>query len=475
MSDTTDLIRRIGKLADAQGLEAYVVGGFVRDQLLKRPVKDFDVMVVGDGVAFAETAAGEFHIPSLIVYRSFGTAMLPMGEAYDHLTVEFVGARSESYSRDSRKPTVAPSDLPHDLARRDFTINAMAMSINSKSFGSIVDLFDGRKDMELRILRTPLDPDETFSDDPLRMMRAVRFATQLDFKIDATTFEGIQRNADRLTIVSAERINGELFKILASPKPSIGMELLQQGGLLAFVLPEIAALNGVEQQQGFLHKDVFKHTMRVLDNMAESSGDVRMRLAALMHDIGKPRTKRFVEGIGWTFHGHEDVGSRMVKGIGKKLKWPNDVTDYVSKLVRLHMRPIQLVDEDVTDSAIRRLIFDSGEDVDELLRLCRADITSGNKERVKKHLKNFERVLERIRDVEAKDRLRAFRPPIDGEQIMTMFGLAPGKKVGALKKLIEEAILEGVIPNEYDAAHRYLMDHKDEILKDERLESRVGS
>lgn len=469
------LIREIGRIADKEGIEAFVVGGFVRDQLLNRAVKDFDVMVVGDGVAFAEKVAEAFSIAAPVVYRHFGTAMLPMGDAYDQVVVEFVGARRESYRRQSRKPDVEAADLPSDLARRDFTVNALAMSINAATYGTIIDHFGGRDDLVKKILRTPLNPDVTFSDDPLRMMRAVRFAAQLEFTIDGPTFEGIRRNAARIGIVSQERVTDEFLKIMSSRRPSIGLELLHEGGLLAFVLPEVGALNGVEQQQGFLHKDVFKHTLRVVDNMAESSDDVRMRLAALMHDIGKPRTKRFVDDVGWTFHGHEDVGSRMVRGIGRKMKWPGDMTEYVSKLVRLHMRPVQLVHDGVTDSAIRRLIFDSGDDVDELLRLCRADITSGNKERVKRHLLNFERVLERVRDVEAKDRLRAFQPPIRGEEIMALFGLGPGKKVGALKKLIEEAILEGLIPNEHDAAYRYLMDHKGEVLNNDRLESSVKS
>jgi putative nucleotidyltransferase with HDIG domain len=470
-----DLIRDIGRIADTSGYEAYVVGGFVRDRLLKRPVKDFDVMVVGDGVAFAEMAARALQLPPPVVYRTFGTAMVSMGEARGGLSVEFVGARKESYSTNSRKPTVEAATLENDLARRDFTINALAMSINERTYGQIIDLFHGREDLDRGLLRTPLDPDRTFSDDPLRMMRAVRFASQLQFTIETSTFEGIARNVDRIRIVSQERITDEFMSILGSVKPSIGLQLLQETGLLRLILPEVEALCGVEQQQGFLHKDVFKHTLKVVDNTADMSEDLRLRFAALMHDIGKPRTKRFVDGTGWTFHGHEEVGARMAKGIGKKLKLPTDFYTYVSKLVRLHMRPIQLVSEEVTDSAIRRLIFDSGEDVDELLKLCRADITSGNKERVKTHLRNFERVLERVRDVEAKDRLRAFQPPIKGDEIMAMFNLEPGKKVGALKKLIEEAILEGIIPNEHEAAHRYLLAHKDEVLQNDPFESPARS
>ncbi|HNB55908.1 MAG TPA: HD domain-containing protein [bacterium] len=460
-----ELIKKIGAVADAEQIEAFVVGGYVRDRILGRKVTDFDVMVIGDGVRFAEHVAKAFRLQTLVVYENFGTAMLPMGEKYDHLKVEFVGARKESYRHDSRKPLVEVGDLQSDLSRRDFTINALAMRINAQDYGVILDLFNGRADLDKKILRTPLDPDETFSDDPLRMMRAVRFASQLQFTIDPITYDGICRNAQRIAIVSQERITDEFLKILGSPKPSVGLYLLESTGLLAIIFPELTWLSGVEQQQGYLHKDVFKHTLKVVDNIGEMTNDLRLRFAALVHDIGKPRTKRFVEGIGWTFHGHEDVGSRMARGIGKKLKLPNDFWLYVSKLVKLHMRPIQLVDEGVTDSAIRRLLFDSGADFDDLLTLCRADITSGNKERAKRHLENFQRVLDRARDVEEKDRLRAFQPPIRGDEIMQMFGLPPGPTVGALKKIIEEAILEGIIPNEYQAAYDHLMAHKDEVLQ----------
>ncbi|HND76884.1 MAG TPA: HD domain-containing protein [bacterium] len=460
-----ELIKKIGAVADAEQIEAFVVGGYVRDRILGRNVTDFDVMVIGDGVRFAEHVAKAFRLQTLVVYENFGTAMLPMGEKYDHLKVEFVGARKESYRHDSRKPLVEVGDLQSDLSRRDFTINALAMRINAQDYGVILDLFNGRADLDKKTLRTPLDPDETFSDDPLRMMRAVRFASQLQFTIDPITYDGICRNAQRIAIVSQERITDEFLKILGSPKPSVGLYLLESTGLLAIIFPELTWLSGVEQQQGYLHKDVFKHTLKVVDNIGEMTNDLRLRFAALVHDIGKPRTKRFVEGIGWTFHGHEDVGSRMARGIGKKLKLPNDFWLYVSKLVKLHMRPIQLVDEGVTDSAIRRLLFDSGADFDDLLTLCRADITSGNKERAKRHLENFQRVLDRARDVEEKDRLRAFQPPIRGDEIMQMFGLPPGPTVGALKKIIEEAILEGIIPNEYQAAYDHLMAHKDEVLQ----------
>ncbi|MBL7961943.1 HD domain-containing protein, partial [bacterium] len=373
------LIKEIGRIADDEGLEAFVVGGYVRDMLLKRPVKDFDVMVIGDGISFAEKVAEHFHIKTLVVYHNFGTAMLPMGESHDYHKIEFVGARRESYHAESRNPSVEPADLHSDLSRRDFTINAMAMRINKENYGEMIDLFNGKKDLIDTILRTPLDPEETFSDDPLRMMRAIRFASRLQFKIEENTFQGIIKNASRISIISQERITDEFLKMLAGPKPSTGLQLLNDTGLLQHILPELAALNGVEQQQGFLHKDVFKHTLKVVDNISEMTEDIRLRFAALFHDIAKPRTKKFVEGIGWTFYGHEEVGSRMVKGIGKKFKLPNDFYLYVSKIVKLHMRPIQLVDEAVTDSAIRRLIFDGGENIDELLTLCRADITSGNK------------------------------------------------------------------------------------------------
>lgn len=458
------LIKEIGQIADREGFEAFVVGGYVRDVLLQRPVQDFDVMVIGDGIAFAEKVAAHFKIQTLVVYHNFGTAMLPMGDVHNHRKIEFVGARRESYHAESRNPSVEPADLKSDLSRRDFTVNAMAMRINEKTYGEIVDIFDGKKDLEYRILRTPLDPDETFSDDPLRMMRAIRFASQLQFRIDDTTLQGIVRNASRIGIISQERITDEFLKMLTGPKPSIGLNVLYETGLLEHILPELALLNGVEQQQGFLHKDVFKHTLKVVDNISEMTEDVRLRFAALFHDVAKPRTKKFVDGIGWTFYGHEEVGARMVKGIGKKFKLPTDFYTHVSKIVKLHMRPIQLVDEGVTDSAIRRFIFDSGQEMEELLTLCRADITSGNKERARKHLANFEHLLKRVREVEEKDRLRAFQPPIRGDEIMTLFGLPPGKRVGSLKKMIEEAILDGVIPNEYQAAYDYLMMHKDDVL-----------
>ncbi len=458
------LIKEIGRIADKEGFEAFVVGGYVRDLILRRPIQDFDVMVIGDGIAFAEKVAAQLKIQTLVVYHNFGTAMLPLGANYAHRKIEFVGARRESYHAESRNPVVVPADLQSDLSRRDFTVNAMAMRINEGHYGEIEDHFNGRQDLEDKVLRTPLDPDETFSDDPLRMMRAIRFASQLQFIIEDNTFQGIRRNAARIGIISQERITDEFIKMMTSNKPSVGLGLLHETGLLQYIMPELAALNGVEQQQGFLHKDVFKHTLKVVDNISESTNDVRLRFAALLHDIAKPRTKKFIDGIGWTFYGHEEVGSRMVKGIGKKFKLPTDFYTYVSKIVKLHMRPIQLVDEGVTDSAIRRLIFDSGEDIDELLTLCRADITSGNKERAKKHLANFENLLVRVREVEEKDRLRAFQPPIRGDEIMSMFALPPGKMVGALKKMIEEAILEGVIPNEYQAAYDYLMQHKDEVL-----------
>ncbi len=459
-----NLIQQIGELADRYSAEAYIVGGYVRDTILKRPVNDFDIMVIGDGIAFAEKTAEHFHIRTLVVYRNYGTAMLPMGEPHGNVKIEFVGARSESYDRDSRNPHVTPADLHSDLSRRDFTINAMAMSVNRETFGTIYDLFRGMDDLNRKIIRTPLDPDMTFSDDPLRMMRAVRFASQLQFTVDESTLTGIQRNASRLSIISQERITDEFLKILSSPQPSVGLDLCYSTGILEVILPELAALAGVEPQQGYFHKDVFRHTLKVLDHLAAMSDSLPLRFAALMHDIGKPRTKKFITGSGWTFHGHEDVGARMVGGIGKKMKLPNDFIDYASKIVRLHMRPIQLVDEIVTDSAIRRLIFESGEAVDDVLTLCRADITSGNRDRVQQYLRNFEHVLNRVREVEEKDRLRAFQPPIRGEEIMTLFNLPPCRKVGQLKQLIEDAILDGLIPNEYPAAFDYLMKNKDIVL-----------
>lgn len=466
-SQLEPLIRQIGQIADREGLEAYIVGGFVRDTILRRPVTDFDVMVIGDGIAFAEAVARYYGIRTLVVYKNFGTAMLPMGEAFGHVKIEFVGARGESYEPDSRNPKVHPADLKTDLSRRDFTINALALSINSSTFGMIHDLFHGMDDLNRRLIRTPLDPDVTFSDDPLRMLRAIRFASQLQFTVDPEAIDSISRQVERLAIVSQERITDELLKILASPQPSVGLELAYRTGILQVILPEVAALAGVESQQGYQHKDVFRHTLRVLDQLAMVSDSLPLRFAALMHDIGKPRTKKFIPEFGWTFYGHEEVGSRMVSGIGKKLKLPNDFIEYAAQMVRLHMRPIQLVDEEVTDSAIRRLLFESGEHADDLMMLCRADITSGNKDRVQQYLKNFDHVVQRMSEVEEKDRLRAFQPPVRGDEIMRLFNLPPCRKVGQLKKLIEEAILDGIIPNEYEAALAYLMAHKDQVLNSE--------
>lgn len=456
------LIKTIGSIADDNGYEAYVVGGYVRDVLLNRDAKDFDVMVVGDGIEFANIVSKTLNRSPAVAFKKFGTAMLPM----DDIKVEFVGARSEQYSEDSRKPDVQQADLRSDLSRRDFTINALAMSINAASFGNITDVFDGRKDLENKILRTPLDPEKTFDDDPLRIMRCVRFATQLDFTIEKKTSQAMAAKHQRLQIVSQERITDEFLKILSSARPSTGIWHLYHCGALKIFFPEFVELYGTEVIQGHNHKDVFKHTLKVVDNIAEKTDDVRLRFAALTHDIAKPRVKRFVEGIGWTFYGHDRIGARMVARICRRMKLPNDFQKYASHLVDLHMRPMNLVDDTVTDSAIRRLIFQARDNIDDLITLCRSDITSSDRKKVKKYLANFDYVVSRIKEVEERDRIRAFQSPVRGDEIMKICGLKPGPAVGRLKNMIEEAILDGIIPNEHEAALQYLMDHKDQILSE---------
>ncbi|MGH7455591.1 MAG: CCA tRNA nucleotidyltransferase, partial [bacterium] len=398
--------------------------------------------------------------PKPAVYRNFGTAMLK----WDDMQLEFVGARKESYRGDSRKPQVEPADLPADLSRRDFTINAMAFALNANNFGALVDPFNGMKDLQARLLCTPLEPSTTFSDDPLRIMRGIRFATQLDFTIDEKTFKGMRDMRERLRIISQERITDELLKILAAPKPSIGLRLLDDAGVLEIIFPEFVALKGVEEYKGYFHKDVFNHTLMVVDNLAAMSDKISLRLAALVHDIAKPRTKAFIHGKGWSFHGHEDVGARMLPSIFNRLRLPNDWLKYVQKLTRLHLRPIALTEEECTDSAYRRLLFQAGEDLEDLLMLCRADITSGNVKRRERHLVNFDFVVKRLNEVEEKDRMRAFQSPVRGDEIMQVCGLTPGPLVGKLKTAIEDAILDGKIPNEHEAALAYLLTIKDEVL-----------
>ncbi len=439
----------IRETVDRLGVEAYVVGGFVRDYYLRRPSTDIDVVVVGDGVAVAEDLGRKLRA-KVSIFKTFGTAML----RWQGTEVEFVGARRESYSHDSRKPQVEPGTLEDDQRRRDFTINAMAWSLNAATFGRLVDPFDGMYDLEECTIRTPCDPDITFSDDPLRMMRAIRFASQLGFDIYDETFEAIRRNRERISIVSRERIIVELNKIVASPVPSIGFELLELTGLLESIFPEMHRLSGVERRGSHAHKDNFKHTLKVLDNVALRSEDLWLRWAAVLHDIAKPLTKAYDPHIGWTFHQHEVVGSKMIPQIFRRMKLPmNEHMRFVQKLVFLHLRPIILSEDMVTDSAVRRLLFEAGDDVESLMTLCQADITSGIDAKVKRYMANFELVRRKMRDLEERDRIRNFQPPITGDIIMSTYDLSPCSIIGEIKDRIKNAILDGEIPNEYDAAY----------------------
>jgi poly(A) polymerase len=443
--DKLEIFSRVGRIADELGLETYVVGGYVRDLVLNRPSKDIDFVCVGSGIALAKAVADSFqeHVP-LSVFKNFGTANIRL-EDWD---VEFVGARRESYRHDSRKPIVEDGTLQEDQERRDFTINAMAISVNSHNYGELIDPFDGIGDIKKKIIRTPTDPIITFSDDPLRMMRAIRFATQLNFDIEPDTFLAIVHDAHRLQIISAERIIDELNKIILTAKPSYGFKLLFVSKLLHEFFPEMVELQGVDSVGDKSHKDNFYHTLQVLDNVSQVSDDLWLRWAAIMHDIAKPATKRFNQKVGWTFHGHEDKGSRMVPGIFRRMKLPMDERmKYVQKLVRLHLRPISLVSEKVTESAVRRLLFDAGNDIEDLMKLCRADITSKNNNKVQRFLANFDKVEEKMKEVEENDQVRNFQPPVSGEEIMALFGLKPSKIVGELKEEIKEAILEGQIQN----------------------------
>ncbi len=446
----TPEVRLVGEAADSLGRECYAVGGYVRDLFLHRHSKDIDFVTIGSGIEVAEAVAAKIGKKAhLAVFRNFGTAQVKKGD----LELEFVGARKESYSHDSRKPIVEDGTLVEDLSRRDFTINALAVRVNAESFGELIDLFGGIKDMQRRIIRTPLDPDITFSDDPLRMMRAIRFATQLDFEIFPETFNAIRRNAARISIISRERIADELMKIMASPVPSIGWKLLSDTGLLKLIFPELAAMRGVDVVNGRGHKDNFFHTLAVLDKVADKSNDIWLRWAALMHDIAKPVTKRWDDNIGWTFHNHNFVGAKMIPRIFRTMKMPlNDKMKYVAKMVELHMRPIALVEDGVTDSAVRRLIHDAGDDLTDLMTLCEADITSKNVDKVKRHLENFAHVRQKMVELEEKDHIRNFQPPVDGQEIMAMFGLEPSPEIGMLKIAVKDAILDGVIPNERQAA-----------------------
>ncbi len=458
----SSILKKASEFADEVNSELYLIGGFVRDILLDRERDEFDFLIIGSGIEFAKGLAKKLRIKKVNVFKNFGTAHFK----YDNVDLEFVGARKESYMRNSRKPIVENGTFEDDISRRDFTINTLAVSLNKSNFGKLIDTYGGLQDIEHKLIKTPLDPMVTFDDDPLRILRAIRFASQLNFNLDESLKEAANKLAERLKIISQERITDEFFKILSSKKPSIGLKLLYETGVMHVIFPELANLAGVDQRKDYHHKDVFLHTCLVVDNISERTDNIWLRFAALMHDIAKPETKRFINGTGWTFHGHEEMGARMMEEIFQRMRLPLNKLDYVTKLVRLHLRPIALVDEEVTDSAIRRLIVSAGEDLEDLITLCRSDITSKNPKKVVRYLENYEKVMQRVREVKEKDKLREFQSPVRGNEIMKICNIPPSKKVGEIKKEIEEAILDGRIQNTYEDAHKYLL----EIVKNKKSE-----